>query len=149
CPRTRHGFRAPREPRGRDRGFDVGRHRGMSSMAVTRTLSPPPILTERFSDAVAAVDRLTEIYERNTAFLRERFQAYANGELLDARVRAVYPFVRITTHTHSRLDSRLAYGFVAGPGVHETTATRPDLCRESYIEQIGLLLEIHGVTVQI
>jgi len=31
-------------------------------------------------------------------------------------VRATYPFVRITTSTHERLDSRLSYGFVAGPG---------------------------------
>src|SRR5690606_35788022 len=81
----------------------------------------------------------TEIYERNTAFLRERFQAYANGELLQARVRAVYPFVRITTHTHSRLDSRLAYGLVAGPGVHGTTVTRPDLFRAYYIAPIARL----------
>jgi nucleoside phosphorylase len=33
------------------------------------------------------------------------------------RVRATYPFVRVTTATHARLDSRLSYGFVAGPGV--------------------------------
>jgi AMP nucleosidase len=36
-------------------------------------LSPPPVATERFTDAAAAVARLEEIYERNAAFLRERF----------------------------------------------------------------------------
>ena len=65
------------------------------------------------------------------------------------RVRACYPFVRITTSTYARLDSRLAYGFVAGPGVHETSVTRPDLFRTYLTEQIGLLIKNHGVPVEI
>ena len=64
-------------------------------------------------------------------------------------MRATYPFVRITTSTHARLDSRLSYGFVAGPGVHETTVTRPDLFRAYLTEQIKLLIENHGVPVEI
>ena len=64
-------------------------------------------------------------------------------------MRASYPFVRITTSTHARLDSRLAYGFVAGPGVHETTVTRPDIFRTYLTEQIELLIENHGVPVEI
>ena len=91
--------------------------------------TPEPIATEAFTDAAAAVARLDEIYQRNTRFLRDRFEAYAKGEALTTRVRATYPFVRITTSTHARLDSRLAYGFVARPGVHETSVTRPDLFR--------------------
>jgi len=111
--------------------------------------SPPPIATEAFSDAAAAVARLEEIYERNTKFLRDRFEAYVNGEAITTRVRAHYPFVRVTTATHARLDSRLAYGFVAGPGVHETSVTRPDLFRSYLTEQIGLLIQNHGVPVEI
>ena len=64
-------------------------------------------------------------------------------------MRAHYPFVRITTATHARLDSRLAYGFVAGPGVHQTSVTRPDLFRTYLTEQIRLLIENHGVPVEI
>jgi AMP nucleosidase len=112
-------------------------------------LTPERIATEAFTDATAAVARLEEIYERNTRFLRERFETYANGEALTARVRATYPFVRITTSTHARLDSRLAYGFVARPGVHETTVTRPDLFRAYLTEQIRLLIENHGVPVEV
>jgi AMP nucleosidase len=112
-------------------------------------LSPKPIATEAFTDAVAAVARLEAIYERNTAFLRQRFEAYLKGETPAARVRAVYPFVRITTATHARLDSRLSYGFVSGPGTHETTVTRPDLFRAYFAEQIRLLLLNHGVPVEI
>ncbi len=111
--------------------------------------TPPSIATESFDDAAAAVSRLEEIYQRNTQFLRDRFEAYVNGAALNAHVRATYPFVRITTSTHARLDSRLAYGFVAGPGVHETSVTRPDLFRAYLTEQIGLLIKNHGVPVEI
>jgi AMP nucleosidase len=112
-------------------------------------LRPKPIATMTFTEAAAAVARLEEIYERNTGFLRERFEAYLKGEHLAARVRATYPFVRITTDSHARVDSRLSYGFVSGPGVHETTVTRPDLFRAYFIEQIKLLLENHGVPVEV
>ncbi|WP_439396121.1 AMP nucleosidase [Bradyrhizobium sp. PMVTL-01] len=111
--------------------------------------SPPSIATKSFSDASAAVARLEEIYERNTKFLRDRFEAYVGGEAVTTRVRAYYPFVRLTTATHARLDSRLSYGFVAGPGVHETSVTRPDLFRAYLTEQIGLLIQNHGVPVEI
>jgi AMP nucleosidase len=103
--------------------------------------TPPPFATEAFVDSGAAVARLEEIYERNTRFLRDRFEAYVNGGALTTRVRACYPFVRMTTSTHARLDSRLAYGFVAGPGVHETSVTRPDIFRTYLTEQIDLLQE--------
>ena len=110
--------------------------------------TPPRIATEAFTDAAAAVARLGDIYERNTRFLRDHFEAYAKGEALTARVRATYPFVRVTTSTHARLDSRLAYGFVAGPGVHETSVT-PGLFRAYLTDQIRLLIENHDVPVEI
>jgi AMP nucleosidase len=112
-------------------------------------LSPKRIATEAFTDATAAVARLGEIYDRNTRFLRDRFEAFANGEALTQRVRATYPFVRVTTSSHVRLDSRLSYGFVAGPGVHETSVTRPDLFRSYLTEQISLLIENHRVPVEV
>ena len=112
-------------------------------------LTPQRIATEPFTDADAAVARLIEIYERNTRFLRDSFEAYVNGEVRSTRVRATYPFVRILISTHARLNSRLSYGFVAGPGIHETTVTRPDLFRTYLTEQIRLLIENHGVPVEI
>jgi AMP nucleosidase len=112
-------------------------------------LTPQCIATEAFTNSTAAVARLDEIYGRNTGFLRDRFGAYANGEAIWTRVRAAYPFVRITTTTHARLDSRLSYGFVAGPGVYETTVTQPDLFRAYLTEQIKLLIDNHGVPVEI
>ena len=112
-------------------------------------LSPKRIAAQAFTDAAAAVARLAEIYERNVSFLRAAFEADVRGEPLDGRVPASYPFVRITTGTHARLDSRLSYGFVSGPGMYETSVTRPDLFRGYFTEQIGLLMQNHGVPVEI
>jgi AMP nucleosidase len=117
--------------------------------ATQKILSPRRIPTKAFTDAAAAVAHLATIYERNTGFLRARFEAYAQGGRFDTRVRATYPFVRVTTDTYARIDSRLAYGFVTGPGVYETTVTRPDLFRRYLTEQIGLLIQNHGVAVEI
>ena len=114
-----------------------------------KLLTPERIPTEEFTDATSAVARLQHIYERNTKFLREHFESFVVGRPLAARVRATYPFVRITTDTYARVDSRLAYGFVSGPGTHETTVTRPDLFRDYFIEQIELLLKNHRVPVEI
>ncbi len=122
---------------------------GAASSEQVRMLSPPSFPTESFTDARAATTRLEAIYERNVVFLRDRFEAYARGEPLDSRVRATYPFVRIVTETHARADSRLSYGIVSGPGVHEITITRPDLFRAYLQEQIGLLIQHHGMPVEV
>ncbi|MEQ9639421.1 MAG: AMP nucleosidase [Alphaproteobacteria bacterium] len=111
--------------------------------------SPPPIATQAFADVDAAVARIVEIYERNTAYLRERFVGYGDRSMPPGRARACYPFVRVTAASHQRADSRLAYGFVSQPGVHETTLTRPDLFAHYYREQIELLLANHGGTVEV
>ncbi|GGB52123.1 AMP nucleosidase [Roseibium aquae] len=104
---------------------------------------------EAFSDAEKAVDRLIEIFEDNTAFLRAAFQNVLDGDGAEGRVRAFYPQVQIVTDSHARLDSRLAYGFVSRPGGHATTITRPDLFRSYLIDQISLLIRNHEVPVMV
>jgi len=104
---------------------------------------------ERFDDAAAAVARLREIYEANTAFLRERFRAFAAGETLSRRVRACYPYVAIRTDSYTRVDTRLSYGFVDGPGDHATTVTRPDLFAAYLTEQLSQLIRNHRVPVEV
>ena len=111
--------------------------------------TPPPIAVQSFADADAAVARIVEIYERNTAFLRDRFVGYGSHAETPARARACYPFVRVTAASHERADSRLSYGFVSQPGVHETTLTRPDIFARYYREQIELLLANHGGAVEV
>ena len=111
--------------------------------------SPVPIPEESFFDAASAVARLRQIFDRNTEFLRQHFSTMVSGEAPHGRVRAFYPFVRIETDTHARLDSRLAYGFVFGPGRHSTTITRPDLFQGYLTDQIALLIKNHNVAVTV
>ncbi|BCF92088.1 MULTISPECIES: AMP nucleosidase [Paraburkholderia] len=105
--------------------------------------------TEAFGDAADAVTRLSAIYEANTSFLRDAFARYRRNEPFDRRVRACYPFVRVRTETNTHVDSRRSYGFVAGPGVFETTVTRPDLFGNYYREQLRLLVKNHHVSVEV
>ncbi len=119
------------------------------------TTSRIPVVTpdmpgpEGFSDAKAAVDRLCELYEAATVFLRERFTESLRDGRPDCRYRAFYPEIRITTTSFAQVDSRLSFGHVAEPGTHATTITRPDLFRHYLEQQIGLLLHNHGVPVMI
>jgi len=111
--------------------------------------SPPFIAPVRFDDAQAALDQVRSIYDQNLAYLREVFLRFAAGEDVDDHVRGCYPFVRVHTNTVARADSRLSYGFVAGPGTYETTLTRPDIFGRYYLQQFRLLLENHHVSLEV
>ncbi|MEZ5674200.1 AMP nucleosidase [Thalassovita litoralis] len=102
---------------------------------------------EAFTDAKAAVDRLEALYNGAVAFLSDRFNAAMAAGDADARYRAYYPEVRITTTSFAKVDSRLSFGHVAEPGTYATTVTRPDLFRYYLEQQIGLLIHNHGVPV--
>jgi len=103
-----------------------------------------------YRDAQAAVDRLVEIYERNTAFIRKAFADYAAGRFAKGqRARAYYPALRIKVDTYQEVDSRLSYGHVVEPGTYMTTVTQPALYADYLREQISLLLRNHQVPVEI
>jgi len=104
---------------------------------------------EAFTDAKAAVKRLQEIYETAVSFLSKSFQDALEHGQPEARVRAFYPEIRLTTTTHAKMDSRLSFGHVAEPGTYATTVTRPDLFAAYLEQQIQLLLNSHGVPVVI
>ena len=112
-------------------------------------LLPSFIAPARFTSAEAALARARQIYDNSVDHLRNALQSFVSGEALGGRVRAFYPFVRVHTDTVARADSRLSYGFVAGPGTFETTLTRPDLFASYYREQFRLLLENHGVELEV
>src|SRR3546814_9037209 len=97
---------------------------------------PDPVPTLSFTDAAAAFARLRAIQDSGTSFLRERFEAHLRGQPLEGRVRACYPFVRIGTATHARVDSRLSYGFVSGPGRYQTTEIGRASCRERVCQYV-------------
>ncbi|MFN0186769.1 MAG: AMP nucleosidase, partial [Aquabacterium sp.] len=111
--------------------------------------SPPLIITRSFDDADAALAHAAAIYDGAVAHLRQAMQRYVNGEVPAQPVRACYPYVRVRTDTVERADSRLSYGFVAGPGSFETTLTRPDLFAGYYREQFRLLLANHGQPLEV
>jgi len=102
-----------------------------------------------FDDPAAALLHVQDIYNDSIGHLRTQLQRFINGEPIDGHVRACYPFVRVHTDTVVRADSRLSYGFVAGPGTFETTLTRPDLFSSYYLEQFRLLLKNHGRDQQV
>ncbi len=105
--------------------------------------------TEAFTDPAAAVARVSAIYEANTSFLRDAFARYRKNDAFSHRVRACYPFIRIRTELNTQIDSRRSYGFVAGPGIYETTLTRPDLFNDYYREQLRLLTKNHHAAIEV
>ncbi len=114
---------------------------------------PTFIAPARFTDPALALAQVVAIYESSIQHLRQAMQRFVAGDDSLGRVRACYPLVRIHTDTVSRKTTpelgRLSYGFVAGPGRFETTLTRPDLYQSYYLEQFRLLLENHGVELEV
>ncbi len=110
---------------------------------------PAYIAPQRFDDPAAALAQVQAIYAASVAHLREQLQHFVAGDTPAQRVRACYPFVRVRTATVARADSRLAYGFVSGPGTYETTLTRPDLFASYYLQQFTLLQQNHGVALEV
>ena len=110
---------------------------------------PTFIAPARFDDPAQALARVRSIYESSVEHMRAALQAFVSGQGPATRVRACYPFVRVHTDTVARADTRLSYGFVAGPGTYETTLTRPDLFANYYLEQFRLLLKNHHVSLEI
>lgn len=111
--------------------------------------SPAVPAPEAFTDAHAAVDRLVELYQVATTYLCSQFRAALSAGPDGHRIRAFYPEIRITTTSFAKVDSRLSFGHVAEPGVYAATITRPDLFRHYLEQQIGLLVENHGIPVHI
>ena len=102
-----------------------------------------------FENAEAAVDRLEELYSAATRFLCDHFVEALGGTMPKSRFRAFYPEIRISTTSYASVDSRLSFGHVAEPGTYATTVTRPDLFRHYLIQQIGLLMQNHGIRVMV
>ncbi len=110
---------------------------------------PPVEPSMEYDNAKAAVDQIKKIYTANTKFLRDSFAAATGGSAAKERYRAYYPQLTIITTSHSRVDSRLAFGYVGGPGIYSTTITEPELFSYYLKTQISLLLENHGGTVSV
>jgi AMP nucleosidase len=103
---------------------------------------------EVFDDADAAVERITALYDRAVARLRESFEAFVRGRVPGSLDEVRYPFVGVRVEPGElNLDGRLAYGVLHDPGVYGTTATRPALFADYYRTQLGILMRTHRVPV--
>ncbi len=111
--------------------------------------SPAVFQPQSFTNARDAVDRLIELYDHSTEFLRTSFSDYLDGELADGYYRSYYPEVRYRTHSYERPDSRLSYGHVNQPGLYSTTITQPRLFAGYLKHQFELLLQNHGEAIEI
>lgn len=102
-----------------------------------------------FRDPDAAVRRLVALYESASRFLCDRFAEVLVKGQPPLRYRAFYPEIRVTTTSYAPVDNRLSFGHVSEPGRYSTTVTRPDLFANYLRQQIALLMENHGVPVEI
>ena len=112
-------------------------------------LTPASAARASFTDAAAAVARLEQLYTEATQFLLDGFRRAVTQGKPAQRVRAFYPEIRLTVTSHIRTDSRLSFGHVSHPGTYSTTITQPELFRNYLKQQIGLLMQNHGVPVEI
>jgi len=114
---------------------------------VSKKVSSKP---RRFKDPDKALAAVFEIYNNSRSYLRECFDAYCCDETYKAhKVRAYYPYVKISTKQTRRSDTRLSYGFVSKPGTYKTTVTRPDLFGGYYREQFKLLIKNHDISIEV
>ena len=96
---------------------------------------------EPFTDAEAALKRVSEIYEAGTATLRERFDRFLAGGSVGSKETPCYPYVGIVIDAADvKRGGELSYGKLPGAGAFGTTLTRPDMFQEYYLEQLELLL---------
>jgi AMP nucleosidase len=116
------------------------------SLLIQSPVTPAP---QAFTDPALAVKRLTEIYDIASHFLVEKFSQSLREANPTARYRAYYPEIRLSMTSFAPTDSRLSFGHVAAPGNYSTTITRPELFANYLEQQMGLLIQNHGVPVVI
>ncbi|ELY6085968.1 AMP nucleosidase [Cronobacter sakazakii] len=102
-----------------------------------------------------ALDKLEALYDDAVNALREAIAAYINeGRLPDETARAqglfVYPQLRVCWDGDgSKAQKTRAYGRFTHPGCYTTTVTRPGLFRSYLREQLILLYEDYGATIEV
>ncbi len=119
-------------------------------MTILSPLKPSAETRRFFTNADEALAYAREIYDRNTSFIRARFADFTKSEIPEGRVSANYPYVAITNSKSTKIDSRLAYGFVQGTGTFRITLSRPsDVFEQYYRQQFQLLLKNHSAPLEI
>lgn len=118
----------------------------MDNLPVQSPAAPEP---QAFTNPNEAVARVKELYAEATGYLQQKFQETLKNGQAEARFRAFYPEVRITTQTFDVADSRLSFGHVSEPGEYAATITQPELFENYLTQQLGLLMSNHNVPVTV
>ncbi|MEB6335308.1 AMP nucleosidase [Serratia rhizosphaerae] len=102
-----------------------------------------------------ALDQLEALYQGAVEALRTAIGDFIdNGTLPDAQARAaglfVYPELRVSWHGTAPSDKKTrAYGRFTHPGCYTTSVTRPALFRHYLEDQLTLLVEEYGATIDV
>lgn len=104
---------------------------------------------QSYTSADKAVAAIKAIYDANVGYLRASFADFTASKKKSGHIRACYPYLRIDVAMQARHEKGVSYGFVAKPGIYETTLTRPDIFSHYYKIQIDLLLKNHGGSVEV
>lgn len=107
---------------------------------------------QEFWDPDAAVARITEIYNQNTATIRRAFLDIAQSNSLPKKLpkleNATYPYLGIKVKSSNlNVNDLIAFGAVLEAGTYGTTLTRPDIFHFYYRKQIELLINHHKTPV--
>jgi AMP nucleosidase len=105
-------------------------------------------------DPSTVVDQLQARYSESVEALRSALALYLDrGTRPDLQARLdgafTYPELRITAPDVTRPRVTRAYARLSAPGAYAVTVTRPELFRAYLTEQIGLLMQDYGVTVEV
>ncbi|MEM0976479.1 MAG: AMP nucleosidase [Pseudomonadota bacterium] len=102
-----------------------------------------------YTDAASAVAALETLYSAAVTELRAAFSAATSGDAPTRRIRAYYPAIELKTSSFDIHEPRQSYGYVAGPGIYQTTITRPDLFRSYLTHQLREVMSAHKVSVRV
>lgn len=111
--------------------------------------SPKKIASKSFKTPEEAFKYVQTIYTAHVEFLRDSFEEFVGQKTIKNRVRAFYPYARISTKYARRADTRLSFGFAPHPGTYSTTLTRPDIFQNYYQEQFRQIIRNHDVQIEI
>ncbi len=112
-------------------------------------LFPKHISPKNCKTPEEALAHIEKIYNAHVEFLRGHFKNFVRGKVPKKRVRAFYPYVKISTKFARRADTRLSYGFAPKPGTYSTTLTRPDMFANYYKRQFTHIIQNHDITIEV
>ncbi|SNB69742.1 AMP nucleosidase [Arboricoccus pini] len=101
-----------------------------------------------FDDPEGAVREVERLYEQSMTRLEQAFADMCRGKPPEVMPDACYPFVGVRVgRPELNHDARLSYGVLHDPGLYGATLTRPQLFRDYYKTQLGILMANHAVPV--